>query len=207
MSSAADFLVTLAAARQGESEALDELVVRFYPTVRHKVHLALAGDLRQHRPWLVSLFSTGDVVQEVFHDVVRDLESFQGETEPAFISYLTTVIKNRLIDAIRFHEAARRDRRRDDARIEGADFASPARSPSNRVEEVEELEHVARVLSSFPTRERHLLRERLEKASTFDELAEQLGYRTSDAARKAFYTAQARLLIRLKQMGVRGHAE
>ena len=112
MTQSFEFQSALAAARNGDARALDSLFDRFYPQVKRMVHRSLTADLRDKRPWLVSAFSTGDVVQEVFRHVVRDFDSFAGTSEAAFVSYLATLIKNRLVDAIRFHEAVRRDRRR-----------------------------------------------------------------------------------------------
>jgi len=42
------------------------------------------------------------------------------------------------------------------------------------------------------------LRARLEGLASFRELAEQLGYGSESAARRAFFEAQARLVLRLR---------
>jgi len=202
MTQSFEFQSALAAARNGDARALDSLFDRFYPQVKRMVHRSLTADLRDKRPWLVSAFSTGDVVQEVFRHVVRDFDSFAGTSEAAFVSYLATLIKNRLVDAIRFHEAVRRDRRRLRPAVDGRDVESGTRQPAERLAAVEDLERFCGVLLSFPTRERTLLRTRLETGGTFAELADSCGYPSADAARKAFYTAQSRLLLRLRAAGV-----
>ena len=200
-----DFRALLARSARGEREALDSLLAAYYPTVQSMVHRALATDLRLKRPWLAAMFSTGDVVQEVFCGVVRDIDTFDGEDESAFVAYLATMVKNRLVDAIRFHEAVRRDQRRairlpdsEPDQDQDQDAVDPARAAALD----EQVQRFLRVVNKFEPRERMLLRERLERGVAFRDLAEQLGYPSEDAARKAFYAAQAKLVWRLRSAGV-----
>ena len=200
--SATPFQVDLAAARLGDPQALKSLAERFYPTVQRLVHQRLELDMRMSRPWLTSRFSTGDVVQDVFMGVLRDLQAFAGDNEGAFVGYLAMVVRNRIIDAVRFHEADRRDGRRagpsaDSLPLAGASSADPA----SEVASAEQMERLRQALSHFEPREQLLLRARLENLSTFGELAEQLGYSTESGARRAFYAAQARLALALKDHG------
>lgn len=201
-SSRDDFTSTLRAARGGEPEALAQLFEEFYPLVRNMVHRSLACDLRLQRPWLSSLFSTGDVVQEVFQSVLRDLDGFQGASKGAFAGYLTMVVRNRLIDSIRFHQAARRDRRRLGQGLEGVEAQSHKRGPLTRVRLSEEVQLVQQAFAEFSERERLLLRGRMESRQAFAVLASVLCYPSADAARKAFHSAQANLLIKLRRLGV-----
>lgn len=193
-----DFRDALQSARSGDPAASDQLFQHYYPVVERMVHLSLSRDLRLQRPWLTARFSTGDMVQEVFRSLLRDLGGFEGRTEEAFKGYLAMVIRNRLIDAIRFHEAAQRDGRRTHTANEAIQVISEQRSPVAGAQSVEELEAVHAVLASFPERERLLLRGRLEQDLKFTELAEQLGYASKWAARRSFYAAQAQLAILLR---------
>ncbi len=195
------FQELLSKARAGDSEALEALFEDFYPDVRVMVHRHLARDLRQNRPWLATRFSTGDIVQEVFRSVLSDLRAFGGTTEFAFVGYLTTVVRNRIVDAVRFHEAARRDGRRGAELSTGSSGAATgSHDPAKVVASVEQIERMHRALKSVSERERLLLRARLEGLSSFKELAEQLGYGSESAARRAFYAAKARLSILLERM-------
>ncbi|QDV08545.1 RNA polymerase sigma factor [Planctomycetes bacterium Poly30] len=160
------------------------------------VHQQLAGDIRMHRPWLRSRFSTGDVVQEVFRSVVQDLNAFGGKTADAFCGYLAMMVRNRIMDAIRFHQAARRDGRRGQP-IDHTPVAEGNRTPFDEAASQEELTHFLDVLSTFPEREQLLLRARLEDQETFDQLKDQLGYGSISAVRRAFYAAQAKLAVQL----------
>lgn len=198
-----DFRALLAGAARGDREALDALLTCYYPAVQAMVHRALATDLRLKRPWLAAMFSTGDVVQEVFCGVVRDIGSFDGADEGAFVAFLATMVKNRLIDAIRFHEAVRRDQRRAIKLGDSEpDFDGAAPDPAQAVALDEQVQRFLRVVNTFEPRERLLLRDRLDLGVGFRELAEQLGYPSEDAARKAFYAAHAKLVLRLRSAGV-----
>jgi len=202
----ASFQATLAAARSGDDGARERLCLEFLPTVRQMVHASLARDLRSSRPWLHAQFSTGDVVQEVFQSVLLDLNGFQGTDERSFAGYLAMIVRNRLIDAIRFHEAARRDRRRNGPSVEAIDLRQRTCAPPEQAASAEEVGLFAQVLTSFEPREQQLLRERIERQTPFAELTQLLAFPSPDAARKAFYVAQARLVTRLRSAGLGGPA-
>ena len=191
------FLKTLSAAKRGDPQALEEIFSGFYPRVQQMVHRGLSRDLRVSRSWLTSRFSTGDVVQEVFRGLLKDLSGFRGESEEAFTGYLAMLVRNRLMDAVRFHQAAQRDGRRVRGGVEDLDTESSVEGPDAQAASIEEMERFHNALQAFPERDRLLLRARLEQGTTFEELAAMLGYSSKFAARRSFYAAQAQLAIRL----------
>lgn len=198
VSDPSQFLRTLVCAREGSRDALDDLARRFYPAVQELVHRRLACDLRRGRSWLSAHFSTGDVVQSVFESVLQDLRAFQGATEEAFIGYLAAVVHHRILDALRFHQAAQRDARRSQGLQTGFDAVGSEPDPADEVQRADETARLQVALARFEPREQHLLRARMDELASFRELAEQLGYGSESAARRAFFDAQARLLIWLK---------
>jgi RNA polymerase sigma factor (sigma-70 family) len=194
---ATDFESILAAARRGESPAIDCLVERYYPEVQEAVHRDLSRDLRISRPWLTARFSTGDVVQEVFRSLLGNLDRFEGNTESAFCGYLAMIIRNRLIDAIRFHEAAQRDGRRS-SDCELALEPDPVRTgPVADIADADLAAHMRSIIETLPERDGLVLRARIEQGTQFAVLAERLGYSSKWAARRAFYAAQSKVLIQL----------
>ncbi len=195
------FLSALESARQGDSEALNELAARFYPAVQALVHHRLATDMRHRRPWLAARFSTGDVVQSVFEGVLRDIGTFAGRTEEAFVGYLATVVRNRILDAVRFHEAAQRDGRRMHSITPEFDGEGREVDPAEAAISAEGMEQLMAALAGFEPRVQHLLRARMEGLASFRELAEQLGYGSESAARRAFFDAQAKLSLELRGDG------
>lgn len=202
--SRAAFFETLERAKEGQRDARNELIEQFYPQVRNIVHRSLATDLRTNRPWLAARFSTGDVVQEVFRSVLDDLHAFEGQTEKSFAGYLSMLVRNRIIDAIRFHEADRRDGRLSGPSIEEQDHESGDELPSGQAERREQREILFTALESLPERDRLLVRARFEETASFKELAEQLGYGSESAARRAYHAAQARIAVRLVRDKAKG---
>lgn len=192
------FLGMLERARHGDADALNALAQRFYPAVQGLVHHRLATDMRQSRPWLSSRFSTGDVVQSVFESVLRDLGAFAGTNEEAFIGYLATVVRNRILDAVRFHEAAQRDGRRMHSIAQEFDAEGGEADPAEVAMSSEQLAQLLAAIACFEPRVQHLLRARMEGLASFRELAEQLGYGSESAARRAYFDAQARLALRFQ---------
>jgi RNA polymerase sigma factor (sigma-70 family) len=192
-----EFEALLGAARAGDQAARERLAARYYPRVEAMVHRELARDMRQNRPWMSARFSTGDVVQDVFRSLLQDLSQFEGRSEDAFVGYLSMVIRNRLVDALRFHEAARRDGRRTSVLPEEPDSSTQPIGPGTRMAASEEIERYQDALAQFSEKEQLLIRARLECQTSFPDLAQQLGYSSKWAASRAFYAAQAKLLILL----------
>jgi RNA polymerase sigma factor (sigma-70 family) len=192
------FSSLLERARGGDSDALNDLARRFYPAVQALVHHRLAKDMRRTRPWLAARFSTGDVVQSVFEGVLRDLGAFAGRSEEAFIGYLAVMVRNRILDAVRFHEAAQRDGRRMHPFSPEFDAEGGEADPAEAALLSERMSQVLTTISCFEPRVQHLLRARMDGLASFRELAEQLGYGSESAARRAYFDAHAILAVRLR---------
>lgn len=200
----ASFGALIDAARAGDQEARNETILRIYPEVQRLVHSRLQSNFRLKNPWLRPMFSTGDIVQDVFIGVLTTAPKLVGQGEDAVVGYLATAVQNRLLDMMRFHGAARRDARRRDAdHAESETPTAPAASPWKHAAANEKLGIYLDVLESFPRRQQELLRRRLEHGQQFQSLATELGFPTADAARKMFHEAHAKLLVRLSSRGVR----
>ncbi|MCB9876867.1 MAG: sigma-70 family RNA polymerase sigma factor [Planctomycetes bacterium] len=190
-------------ARAGDREAQDELVTRFEARVRALVHGQLQRRLRPQQHALLRQLSTGDIVQEVFVDVLRNLGRWDGDREEAFVALLATLVEHRLVDQVRRSQAARRDVRRvGDAGPATVGAVAGEAGPATMAGDHEQLRIYSEVLATFDERDRALLSLRHEQRLEFAELAERLGWQTPDAARKAFHLLQGRLLLRLRERGV-----
>ena len=192
----------LAAARSGDRAAHDRLFERIYPRLARLAHWLMVNEVRLRRPWLSSLFSTGDVVQDVCHRVLVELHTFQADSERALLAWLSVAVRNRLFDVFRFHEAVRRDCRRAIGWEGDLEVTEPGPGPAVQALNDDLATAFQRVATTLPAREQELLRLRAEGAETFERLALDLGYPSADAARKALYVAQARLLVRLRGAGL-----
>lgn len=199
-----EFPRLLLAARRGSRVAQGTLFRRYLPQVERIAHAQLRRQHAGRGTDLAARFSTADIVQEVFYNLLRRLAAFDGTSEGEFISYVKSIVRSRVIDSVRFHQASPRDLRRHVSALES--FAPelldalPAPSTAmNDPETASDLEAQYRaILASFPAREREVLHARIELGLCFTELAEQLGYPSRYAARRAFFAAQSRLSLRLK---------
>ena len=196
-------------AASGERDAQDTLIERFYPAVRSMVHQRLASDFRKRHRWMLAVFSTGDIVQDVFVGVIRHLETTDIEDEDALIRYLATLVRHRVMDTVRHYEAARRDNRRhapqpDESR--GVEAAAPdTPTPSVSASLLERARILATCMEAFDARDRAVLELRLTEEKAFPEIAEELGLASAKVARTAFVKAHAKLLLRLREAGL--HAD
>jgi len=197
-SSWCDFAQLLAAAGRRERAAQDELFRRFLPVVEDIARRVLRG-CRSSRSLSVE---TGDLVQESLRSVLDSLYSFVGTSEEDFVGYLRAVARNRLIDQIRFHEACRRDVRRVSPLLDQRDPTVHGPGPATQAMSAEEAALFQDALTDLTARERALVHGRLEGDGPFKDLASSLAYPSGGAARKAYYAAQARLLLALQRRGI-----
>jgi RNA polymerase sigma factor (sigma-70 family) len=202
------FRARLAAAAAGERAAQDALVGEFYDRVSAVVHRQLQLDFRKRHPWILPLFSTRDVVQDVMTDVLRRLDSTDFPDPDAFVAYLATMVRNHLLGAVRYHEAQRRDNRRNrDVDVEaGNEPAADEVPPAVAAALGEQIGIVRAAIEALPDRPRALVEMRLLQEQPFADIAQALGYASADAARNAFHDAHARLLVKLRAKGIRPDA-
>ncbi|MBK8101445.1 MAG: sigma-70 family RNA polymerase sigma factor [Planctomycetes bacterium] len=192
----------IVAAAKGDVVAQDRIVALCQQQVRALVHRELELDFRKRHRWILPLFSTQDVVHEVLLAVVRDLREAAFAAAPAFHAFLATLVRHRLIDAVRFHEADRRDARRqqgDDGVVDAA--GQREATPTLAASLAERAGLVQQALAELPERHRRLLELRLLDGATFPAIAEALGYASAESARQSCLDAQARLLVKLRARG------
>lgn len=195
----------IVAAAGGDAGAQERLVELCYDEVKRVVHRDLQADFRQRHRWMLPLFSTHDVVHEVLLAVVRDLADTQFDTAGKFFAYLGTLVRHRLLDAVRFHEAARRDGRKQvEAGTSNLAAGNAGRDPTPTFAASlgERAGLVRDALAELPERQRRVLELRLVDEATFPEIRDALGYASDETARQAFHDAQARLLVKLRVRGL-----
>ncbi len=203
-----DYRTLARQARAGSDTAMNQLIEQVYPQVRKAVHRTMPRNRREPLRRMLITYSTSDLMQEIFIKVVTSLDRFTGDDEATMINYLGALVRNTLTDRLRYFTADRRDPRRivsNLATAEGAQTmpASREASPSKRVSASEQVDLYRDVLRGFAERERRLLQMRIEGATPFAILAQELSYPSEDAARKAYNAARAVLLVRLQSRGVR----
>lgn len=190
---------------QRDRAAIEEIARRYYPTVERLVRESLRGRFGGHNKWLLGAFATGDLVNEVFLSVLPHLDNLEDRTESGLTGYLANAVRNQLIDAIRFEQAACRDVRRrpnTDDRSTPTDFVAPNATPSYHVAIHDHLRLYREALHSMSEAQRRLIVLRIEDELPFAAIADELDYASADSARQAFNAAKATLLVRLHSRGV-----
>lgn len=194
---------SIARAVGGDERAQDDLVQRLYPQVSRMVHAELQRSFRRQHRWILPLFSTADFVHDVLVQLLRGLRSFTGG-EAALTNYLASAITHRLIDAVRHHEAQRRDEgRRVELGTEAGATPAGESSPFLRASLGEQIGMFRAALDAMNAGDRALIDARLVQELEFDVMAAQLGFESGNSARKAFLRAQTRLALKLRAAGLR----
>lgn len=199
MTEQASFLERLDSARRGDREATDWIIARTYPRVERLVHARLRQDIRRGRGWLSTRFSTGDLVQEVFRSALGGLAEFEGDNEEELVAYLAGISRNRIVDAIRFHEAERRDGRNQisDAGV-FEQLTADRPGPATQAASLDDQRTVQEAIRLLSETDQAVLHARISEEVTFAELAKRLGLPSAATARREFFAVQARLAVSLR---------
>jgi RNA polymerase sigma factor (sigma-70 family) len=195
----------LRAAADDDDAARDMLLREVYPGVRDLVHRTLDRDFRRRHPWMLQMFSTGDIVQDVFLAVVRSRPETGAHNEHELRAFLAAQVRSTIIDRVRFHLAQRRDARHEAPLVrDGATAIVPAHEPTpSALIVLDERARLLRgVLAELDAGERTLWQLRVEQELAFADVAQRLGLPTDEAARSAFRRLQSKLALRLHRLGI-----
>lgn len=111
MSSTPDEAEVLRRAIDGDTAAVQELLLLHYDRVAQRLNGKIPADLQ-------GTLTVEDVLQEAFADVVQRISSFTSRGEGSFLGWIYTIAEHRLIDLARAARAAKRGGGR--AQIDGA---------------------------------------------------------------------------------------
>ncbi|MCK4659225.1 MAG: sigma-70 family RNA polymerase sigma factor [Phycisphaerae bacterium] len=108
--------VWVEAVRRGDQSAAGKLLVTYYPLLRTRAAARMDRTVQaKHEP--------DDILQQVYLQVMRHLERFDGQTVDVFLNWVFTILDNELINAWRAAHRKRRDVNREQP-IDGGDAAS-----------------------------------------------------------------------------------
>jgi len=174
--------------REGDSEALNRLMRRYYDRVCAVVHRSLPAAIRPR-------YDTGDVIQEAMLRVLRKVDTFEYRTEGAFFSWLCTATERTLVDLIR-HASRQCRNREQEVRLDGENAFEPASrigDPGSLATSRAEQERVMEGLAKLDEELRRVLLYREYGRLTWKELG--------DATGMAPVTARRRYLKALSTLG------
>ncbi len=167
-------------AQAGDSEALDELYLRYLVPLRRWSRGRLP-------PWARDLLDTDDLVQETLMRTLRTVDAFEPQRRHAFQAYLRCGVRNRILDEIR------RVRRRpvSDGSVGGAVDERP--SPVEEAIGHEMLDRYEQALERLKPASREAVVARVEMGFSYQQVAAELGKSSPDAARMAVSRALVQL--------------
>jgi RNA polymerase sigma-70 factor, ECF subfamily len=171
----------LAKAQSGNEAARDELLSRYLPRLTRWASGRLPTGLR-------SMLDTGDLVQDALVNALRNLNTLEIRDEGTFQLYLARAVNNRIIDLYR--RKARRPIREEMPE----DAVANTHSPLDLAIGAATRAWYERALATLTDEEQALIFLRLELGLSFEEIAEQLGKPSPDAARMAVKRA-VKLLV------------
>ncbi len=169
--------------RQGDRDALDQLLHRYVPALRRWAR----GRLPR---WARDLADTEDLVQETVVRTLRNLNGFDRRHDGALQAYLREAMMNRIRDECR--RAARRPA------LDLLDDALPGRdlSPLEAAVGAERLARYEHALQQLRPEDREIVVARIEMGYSYAEIAVMCDKPTADAAR----VAVGRALLRLAEL-------
>jgi RNA polymerase sigma-70 factor (ECF subfamily) len=173
-------LSLLTRARNGDGQALEDLLARYLPVLSRWATGRLPIPARD-------LVDTADLVQETLIGTFKRLDGFEHRGEGALYAYLRQAVLNRIRDELR--KARRRPERMDLDEGQPDDGLSPLEKAIGR----EAVERYEAALQRLSEGERDLIVARLELGLTYGEMADVLGKNSPDAARMAVGRALTRL--------------
>lgn len=170
----------VARARDGDREALDHLITRYRPILKHWAAGRLPAAARD-------LVDTEDLIQDTLIKTLRNVEHFTPRHDGALGAYLRQALSNRLKDEVRRVQARPR---REPLRDEHADDEA---SPLQQAIGIEALRRYEQALGRLSEEDRELVLARIEMGLTYEQIARAMSKPSADAARMAV----ARALVRL----------
>lgn len=196
--SAAAWEIRIAAAQQGDRDALGGIFQRLRAYLRVRAEGQLDGQLQVK-------VSPSDIVQETLLEAHRGIASFQGATRAELVVWVQGILNHRVQTAYRMYRGtSKRDLARetalhqhDDSNQELLLAGSSGSSPSGQAVVNEEHERLERALKELSPRYEQVIRLRNELKLTFSEVATALSC-TPDAAQKLWSRAVKQLACKLR---------
>jgi RNA polymerase sigma-70 factor (ECF subfamily) len=172
----------LRAASAGDQSAWSELYARHRAVMRTLVQCQIPARLR-------SRLETEDVLQSAFLSAFQKLESFEYKGEASLEAWLKEIIRNKLLDRVRYHYAACRDPEREQEKPETKEIEEVKgedSSPLALLEAAERQTGILMALDKLSEREQAIIMMRHFDHLSFAEIAQKLGIPETTARRRCF---------------------
>jgi RNA polymerase sigma-70 factor (ECF subfamily) len=181
----------LARARDGSSEALNEVYGRLAGRLLALIRLRLGPELR-------SQIESRDVLQATLLKSFERIDQFEGSKGVSLMAWLVRIAENEIRDLADYHQRQRRDARRN-VPLSGAgkDLAVNVRSLSSQLVIAEDALRLEIGLETLPEHYRQIIVLRKLEELTWAEVAKRLG-KSQDACRMLLARAMAALTLAME---------
>jgi len=169
--------IWVVAARRGDQSAASKLLAVYHPILkaRAKARMDRAAQGR---------YEPEDVLQQVYLQVVRQLDRFDGPDADAFLNWVSAILDNKLIDAWRAAHRQVRDVNRERPAVSGNDASScwnllehlyaESGTPSRVIRRDEALEALLHCVSDLAEPHRRVIQLRFLEGLSVEEVAQRL---------------------------------
>lgn len=176
-------LVLVRHAKNGDEDALNRIMERYYERVRRIVRLRLGNKLRLR-------VDSGDILQDTFMKAVSVFDRFQVRNEASLINWLARIAERQIHDAADRYGAQKRDVGREvplatsdsSGRI-GVDPAASGLPPLAEVTNNESVQRLEDAIARLPEAYRELIILRDYAGLSWDDIATETGRPSAAAAR------------------------
>ena len=183
--------------KSGDEAAARRLFERYMPALRARVRRKLPPTVRRK-------VAESDVVQEAYLAAFLSLGDFEDRGEASFRKWLGKILEHKILDEVRrYFGTSKRDARREQSVSGDApELRKPARDPSPSMFAMAAEERAAlwRAVDDLPEDYARILRLVHQEGMTLTEAGSRMD-RSSDAARKLYGRAIARLTSGLRDPG------
>ncbi len=180
----------VAAARQQDRPAIEQLLIRHLPGLEAFVRLRMGARLR-------GLMTAPDLVQSVCREVLEDLTAFEFRGEAPFRHWLYVRAENKMRARHRYHRASKRNQENEVALPEPSQLAATYRgvcTPSQDLEARETMERVEAAFDQLPDDYREAVILHKLCGLSHKEIAERM-QRSEGAVRNLVYRGISRLAL------------
>jgi RNA polymerase sigma-70 factor (ECF subfamily) len=184
-------------ARDGDPEAIGEILARYRNYLLHIAHEELDADLKPK-------VGASDLVQESILEGHRDFRQFTGSSAVELMAWLRGILKNNLRDLRKAFRSAKRDLDSEtdpNSATQALEIAAlHAQQPIDSAERREVEEAVLAAIAELGDNQRQVVLLRHQEDLTFAEIGARVGV-SEEAARKLWYRAVEKLKDSLKDHG------
>ena len=181
-------------AREGSSEAINQLFARYGPKLLALIRLRMGPGLRGQ-------MESVDVMQQTVMKAFERFDRFEGSGEATLMAWLAAIAKNEILDQHRHGGRAKRDvGKRAPVSDLDALVAAEVRSQVSRLHLDAQMQQLEAAIEALSEDHRDVILMRRYEELSFAEIGERMG-RTPDACRMLYSRAMAALTLRMKTQG------